>query len=453
MATPQPNALLEHLRQVLTDVVNAQKLKHPHILIALSGGLDSTVLIHALAKLQAELSFTLSAAHVNHGLSKQADAWAEFCANLCFSLNISLQIHRVTVDKNSGLGVEAAARAVRYAALYTAQNSVDAHFICLAHHQNDQAETLLLQLARGAGVKGLAGMAVKDVERKLLRPLLDCSRVQLEAYAKQQQLRWVEDDSNSDTQYDRNFMRRDVLPVLQQRYPAITQTLSRTAAHLAEASTLLDALAQLDAVNCINHKQQSLHINMLHLLGAERQANVMRWWLASMQIAMPSTQQMQQILQQLLHAKSDSAVKLKVAESQYLRRYQGSAYLVGECEELPPINLLWQGEEVIPLPNHSRLIFTKQMGAGLAFQRGGSDIKLRIKNRQGGERFKPDLARPSRTLKVIMQSSDMPPWQREQLPLIFMDETLAMIPNVGVDAHLKAESHEMGLQVAWEQVT
>ena len=161
---------------------------------------------------------------------------------------------------------------------------------------------------------------------------------------------------------------------------------------------------------------------------------------------------MQQILQQLLQAKSDAAIKIKVSEALHLMRFQGSAYLVNEQATLPPINLLWHGEEIVNLPNHSRLIFTKKMGEGLAFQRGGSDIKLRIKNRQGGERFKPDLARPSRTLKVVLQASDMPPWQRAQLPLIFMDETLAMIPNVGIDAYLKAAAHELGLQVTWEIV-
>ena len=446
MATPQRDSLLSHIHQVLAGTFLAQKLNHPHLLIAFSGGLDSTVLLYALAKLQAELPFTLSAMHVHHGLSCNADAWADFCTKTCDALNIPLQIQIVKIDRNSGLGIEAAARNARYAAL----NQADADFICLAHHQNDQAETLLLQLARGAGAKGLAGMAQLDAERKLLRPLLDCSRKQLEAYAKQHHLQWIEDESNGDTQFNRNFIRHEVLPALQKRYPAIAQTLSRSAENLAEASDLLDDLAQIDTNHCVEN--QSINLTILRDLSQARQANVMRWWLAQNNVNMPSTQQMQQMLQQLLQAKLDAAVKLKVSETQYIRRYQSNAYLVGECTELPPINLLWQGEEIVNLPNHSRLIFTKKMGEGLAFQRGGSDIKLRIKNRQGGERFKPDLARPSRTLKVVLQASDMPPWQRAQLPLIFMDETLAMIPNVGVDAHLKAATHELGLQVTWEIV-
>ncbi len=446
MATPQRDSLLSHIHQVLAGIFLAQKLNHPHLLIAFSGGLDSTVLLYALAKLQAELPFTLSAMHVHHGLSCNADAWVDFCTKTCDALNIPLQIQIVKVDRNSGLGVEAAARNARYAAL----NQADADFICLAHHQNDQAETLLLQLARGAGAKGLAGMAQLDVKRKLMRPLLDCSRKQLEAYAKQHHLQWIEDESNGDTQFNRNFIRHEVLPALQKRYPAIAQTLSRSAENLAEASDLLDDLAQIDANHCVEN--QSINLAILRDLSQVRQANVMRWWLAQNSLNMPSAQQMQQILQQLLQAKSDAAIKIKVSEALHLMRFQGSAYLVNEQATLPPINLLWHGEEIVNLPNHSRLIFTKKMGEGLAFQRGGSDIKLRIKNRQGGERFKPDLARPSRTLKVVLQASDMPPWQRAQLPLIFMDETLAMIPNVGIDAYLKAAAHELGLRVTWEIV-
>jgi tRNA(Ile)-lysidine synthase len=165
---------------------------------------------------------------------------------------------------------------------------------------------------------------------------------------------------------------------------------------------------------------------------------------------MPSAALLQQIIEQLHAERSDAAIKIKVAESLHLMRYQQFAYLVRAYESLPAMNILWQGEEEVVLPNHSRLFFNKRMGEGFAYQRGGSDIRLRIKNREGGEYFKPDLTRPRRTLKHLMQTSQIPPWQREQLPLIFMDETLVIIPNVGVDAHLKAASHEMGLTVHWQ---
>jgi len=440
-------SILNHIKLFLADVFLEQQLSNPLLLVAYSGGLDSTVLLHTFTQLQVQLSFEISVMHVHHGLSENADQWANFCTETCAGLNVPLAVTRVNIDKKSGLGIEATARSMRYQAL----NSVDADFICLAHHQDDQAETLLLQLARGAGVKGLAGMAQVDVERKLLRPLLGFSRAELEIYAKQNHMRWINDESNDNTQFDRNFVRHQVLPTLRERYPAIEQTLSRSAEHLAEASMLLDDLAQIDAVKVLDKTVQYQRVNLeaLKMLSEARLANLIRWWLAQNQLSMPSAQQLQQILQQLLHAKSDASIKIKVSEKLNIRRYQDWAYLVGEPVVPAPINLLWRGEEVIRLPDHSRLIFIEKMGEGLAFKRDGGNIKLRIKNREGGERFKPELGRPSRTLKQILQANEIPPWQREQLPLVFMDETLVIIPNIGVDANLKAESHEMGLQITW----
>ena len=434
------DSISNNIQQVLADVFLAQKFTNPHLLVAFSGGLDSSVLLYLLFQLRKKMPFQLSAMHVHHGLSAHADAWAEFCEKTCRTHNISLQIQKVKLDKKSGLGIEAAARNARYQALSKPQ----ADFICLAQHQDDQAETLLLQLARGAGVKGLASMAHMDLQRKLLRPLLRFSRAELETYAKQHRLQWIEDESNDDTQFDRNFMRHEVLPLMQKRYPAIAQTLSRSAENLAEASELLDDLAQIDAKESFQHERISLDV--IKNLSAARQANLMRWWLAKSKIGMPSVQQMQQILQQLLHAKSDAVVKMKVAESLYIRRYQAHAYLVRECAKPASINLLWQGEKIIYLPDESRLIFSKKIGEGLALPHG---IKLRIKSRQGGERFRPALGRPSRTLKYVLQSIEMPPWQREQLPLIFMDETLVYIPNLGASAEMQAKADEMGCVISW----
>ena len=437
-------SILSQVQQFLADVFAQPKHTNPRLLLGFSGGLDSTVLLHILATLRAELPFQLSAMHVHHGLSKNADAWASFCETTCRELNIPLQIQKVIVDKKSSLGVEATARNARYTAL----NEVEADFICLAQHQNDQAETLLLQLARGAGVKGLAGMAAVDLQRRLLRPLLHVGRAALEAYAKQNQLSWIEDESNDDTHFDRNFMRHEVLPPLQKRYPAIAQTLSRSAENLAEASALLDDLAQIDAGNETPSQKISPKINLdlFKNLSAARQANLMRWWLAKNQIGMPSAQQLQQILQQFLHAKTDTAIKIKVSASQTLRGFQGNAYMVQAYAEAAAMNVLWQGEAEIVLPDCSRLIFSQKAGEGLALPQGN---KLRIKNREGGERFRPELGRPSRTLKYVLQSSAMPPWQREQLPLIFMDETLAYIPNLGATAELQAKPHEMGCVITW----
>jgi tRNA(Ile)-lysidine synthase len=163
-------------------------------------------------------------------------------------------------------------------------------------------------------------------------------------------------------------------------------------------------------------------------------------------MVMPSAKQLQQILNQILYAKSDALVKIKIAESQYIRRFQGEAYLMKERIKPKPINLLWQGETELTLSDNSKLVFSKKLGEGLVLPHG---VKLRIKNREGGERFKPVIGRPSRTLKVVLQSSAMPPWQREHLPLIFMDETLVYIPNIGAAAELQAKSNELGCVIHW----
>ncbi|MFW5431383.1 MAG: tRNA lysidine(34) synthetase TilS [Methylophilaceae bacterium] len=448
LAAGKKTSLLSQLKLFLRDFLLQQKRIQPSLLVAYSGGLDSTVLLHALHQLQTELPIQLRAMHVHHGLSENADNWVSFCKQTCADLNIPFKTRQVRIDDESRLGVEAAARAARYQAL----SVEDSDYVCLGHHEDDQAETLLLQLARGAGVKGLAGMAKVDIKRRFIRPLLSSSRADLMAYAKQHKLQWIEDDSNADTRFDRNFLRHELMPVFNRQYPSISQTLARSASHMAQASELLDDLAKLDAEVVIDqsHQYGALRLDGLNVLREARQANLVRWWLANNQIDMPSTALLTQILKQLQSKKTDAAIKVKVTESLYVMRYKALAFLVQEPKSLTPINLLWQGEEVVILPNLSRLFFRKKIGEGIAYKRGGSDLKLRIKNREGGERFLPELGRPRRGLKTIMQSIEMPPWQREQLPLIFMDETLAIIPNVGVDANLIAKSHEPGLVVSWQ---
>ncbi len=444
------NTLYAQVNTFFSTIFSAKKCVKSHIVIGLSGGLDSSVLLHLLANLRQTLPFQLSAHHVHHGLNRQADTWAVFCQKTCDKLNIPLTISKVKVDINSGLGVEASARKARYAELL----AIDADYVCTAHHQDDQAETLLLQLARGAGVKGLAGMAAVDDTRKLLRPLLNISRAEIEAYAQVHQLSWLDDDSNSNTQFDRNFMRHEVLPTLVKQYPAIKQTLARTAQHLADANDLLNVLAAQDAQADLTQKlgQKTLQLTPLKALDFNRMNNVLRWWLAQNSVLMPSKAQLQQITQQLIHAKSDAEIQIRlIAESDLiLRRFQDCAYLVPETPNLP-VDYVWQGESILNLSNQTQLSFEKKLGAGLNLKY--LDNKhLHIKTRMGGERIKPDFNRPSRSLKTVLQTAGIPPWQRNHHPLIYIDEALALIPNIAVDASVKAAADEMGIVVTWQQL-
>ena len=446
-------SLPQQLHAFLKEVFLAKKLINPRLVLGLSGGLDSIVLLHLLVETNKSLPFQLRVHHVHHGLSSNADAWADFCADTCQKLKVSFVLSKIKVNKNSGLGVEATAREARYKALLADEaDLICPDFILLAHHQDDQVETLLLQLARGAGVKGLASMG--EVNEKLLRPLLNVPRSTLEGYAKEHSLAWIEDESNLDTKFDRNFMRHEVLPVLSKQYPSIRQTIGRAAQHMAEADILLDELAEQDIKNGLINNQQ-LQLASLEELSIARIKNALRWWLLQNGCDVPSAAQLQQITQQLLLAKADAGIKIKVSASLILRRFQGSAYLVENVHEgdadyqRSTFGLPWQGEQVIILPDQSRLFFSQKLGEGIAMQHV-EKAQLAIRYRQGGETLKPEENRPSRSLKSLFQTSSIPPWQRERLPLLSLNDELIALPNIAVAVKFRAKSDELGLCVDWQ---
>ena len=429
----------EFLRSVLTSKSS------PNLLLAYSGGVDSCVLLHALLQAQKRLNFNLQAMHVHHGLSPNADNWAAFCAKTCAAYQVPLEVVKVTLDKVAGLGVEAAAREARYQSLF--QSNAD--YILLAHHQDDQAETLLLQMLRGAGLKGLSSMAGYDASRHLLRPLLDISRLTIEDYAKSAQLTWIEDESNLDTRYDRNYCRHKVMPVLKARFPSASETLARSASHMAEAASLLDELAQMDALACVSDDR--MNIEQLSTLNLLRAKNLFRWWLSNLGFLAPSKDKLDDMLRQLMNAGADAGIKiiLDKANDSYLRRYQGFAYIeTNHTDYASNIAMVWQGEDALTMPDGTLLLFERKQGQGLAVDRLGGH-KLRIANRHGGERFKPDLARPTRTLKHLLQEANMPPWLRKRLPLVYLNDTLAVVPNIGVNCMMQATQRDMGLVITW----
>lgn len=447
-AVPELNkpAALHPLATHLHTFLAAHVKPTQRLLLALSGGLDSCVLLHLLHALKGTLKFELHALHVHHGLSSNADAWSEFCAVQCAQLGIPLQIIQVQVAQDSGLGIEAAARQLRYEALFNYQfaEGVVPDYIVTAHHQDDQAETLLLQLCRGAGVKGLSAMAAMDTDRRLMRPLLDIPRDALHDYAAVQHLQWCEDESNHNTHYERNFVRHEVLPMLAQRTPAIKAVLARSASHFAEASDLLEVLAAQDAAPLLG--ENSLCLQGLAALSMPRVKNVLRWWFAQNQLAMPSADQLHEIVDQLFNAKPDANLCI-VLQQLTLRRYQQRAYLCRD-QLAQPFDMVWNGEPVLQLPDGGLLQFRQVSGAGLALKFGMS--RLRITNRDGGERFKPNVLRPTRTLKHLLQEANIPPWQRAHLPLIYWQDTLACVPGIGIAHELQAAEQEPGIEIIWQ---
>ncbi len=443
------HALSEQLDAFLLQHLPAGDLK-PTLLLALSGGLDSVVLLHLLTEASTKIPFTLHAMHVHHGLSPNADHWADFCAALCEQHHVPLRVVHVHVAgnpdyKNSEQGIEAEARQLRYQALFDYSiNERLPDFVLTAHHQDDQAETLLLQLFRGAGVKGLACMAAVDKPRRLLRPLLNVSRQALHDYALQQQLAWCDDESNDNTQYDRNFLRHEVMPVLASRFRGVQAVLARTATHMAEASEMLELLAAEDAEKMLT--DNNLCLQALAQLSIARAKNLLRWWFSQNGLAMPAADFLKEIIGQLLYSKKDADLNIKL-QHLFLRKYQQRAYL---CEDKPaqPFDMVWNGEPELLLPSGGKLLFRHVQGAGLALKLGLT--KLRITQRSGGERFKPDALRPTRTLKYLLQEVNMPPWQRMYLPLVYWEDQLAYVPGIGVACGLQAQANEPGLEIIWQ---
>jgi len=412
--------------------------------LALSGGVDSVVLLTLLLHAQRTLNFSLSAIHVNHHLSPHAKEWAAFCLALCAEHGVPLTVKNVQVPRRSPLGLEAAARSLRYQAFA----ELDSDVLLLAHHLDDQAETLLLNLLRGAGVRGAAGMPESRRSALLLaRPLIDVPRASLMAYAKKHRLTWVEDESNDNTAFARNFLRHEVLPAIERRFPAYRQTLARAAQHFAEADSLLDELAAIDLASAV--RAEKLRIAVLASVSPARAKNLLRAYLRTQCLPLLDTDRLQEWLRQLLTARGDSRVALGVA-GLTLRRYRGEAWVELDTEApAPDWQMTWQGEHEMTLPTlGGKLVFTPAQGAGISVRKlTQSVVTLRL--RQGGEKLKPNCKRPRKTLKHLLQEAAIPPWQRARLPLIYSGENLVAVSGIGIDCPFHAAPGEPGLEISW----
>ena len=438
------SSLLNVVDRAFVSLAESHK-KIKSMTVALSGGIDSVLLLHLLHLLQKKHHFTLNAIHVHHGLSKNADKWVKFCEKLCRDLSVHLDVHYVKLPQKKSLGIEGEARQLRYEKLLQSKSDL----IVLAHHADDQAETFLLQLIRGAGVKGLSSMAHFDHSRRLWRPLLNTTRIDIESYAKKHKFKWIEDESNLNIDFDRNFIRFKVLPILKNRFSHIIKVISRSSAHLAEAQHLLDDLAKIDLENCLksyNYKHK-LQVNTLDKLSNTRAKNVLRYWLELNDQLMPSKDLLDELLRQVLTAKKDATIKIQLSKDYEIRRYKDEIYIVRkDLKDQKNYEIIWKGESEILLPNGTQLNFKKIKGRGINFKHL-NDQKLIIRNRQGGEFFKPDSKRPTKKIKQLLQESDLPPWERESLPLIFIGDELVFVPNFGIDIKFQAKPKDIGLNV------
>ena len=392
-----------------------------HWYVALSGGMDSTVLLHLLwTHRQTHAGGPpLTAVHVNHQLQDQADDWQAHCRGLCAELRVPLVEQRVTLDA-AGDGPEAAARRARYAVFEQLLDTGDLLF--MAHHLDDQVETLLLRLMRGAGLTGLAGMPAERAlgAGRLVRPLLAQPRRALSVYAEAQGLSWVEDPSNRDTTLDRNFLRHEVLPLLAARWPGYRETVGRAAVHLGDAG---DLLGRHYPVPDTRHSRcGDPGIPLAALLDCETaQAQLaLRGWLLQQGLAMPQQVPMTEFLRQLATAAEDSRPRLACADY-VLERYRDAVYLVTEGP-VPEPSALLPGDRL--LTTVGELVLEATDGPGFVLSAGE---RLELRSRQGGERCRAAGQLHSNSLKKMLQTLVVPPWWRPRVPLAFVDGELVDI--------------------------
>jgi len=397
--------------------------------IGFSGGLDSTVLLHALAQLQ--LPVQLRALHINHQISPNADAWQAQCADVSAQLMIPFHAEKVRVV-NTGKGIEDAARAVRYAVFE--KNLAPNDVLFTAHHANDQAETLLLRLMRGTGPRGLAAMASLRVlgAGLVVRPLLHFSRADLEAYAQAHQLIWVDDESNVDDDYDRNFLRNQVMPLLHQRWPEFKRKWQQTAELCAQQEVIMEEIAQEDlqrVTPMIARVGQSIDLSLLLTLSPARQQNLLRYWLRLLNCTAPEQLHWQQIEQQIFNGREDAQARVSWGNVA-LQTYQQRLYALPL--QLPELALQFE----MSLDN-SR----PRLKAGLP--------DVRIAYRTGGERCKPAGRAHSQTLKKLLQEYALEPWLRDKVPLVFSGEALVAVGDLWVCAEFVAPENEAGYELTW----
>ncbi len=421
-----------------------------HLLAGLSGGADSMVLLDVLARAAKRAGWKLDAMHINHQLSPNAAKWAAHCRRECRARGVPLTVVKVNVER--GNSVEAAARAARYAAYRTAR----ADCIVLAHNQDDQCETLLLRLLRGAGVKGLAAMPLLRVDedgQRIARPLLDTPRSAIEAYARAHRLQWIEDESNADAYYLRNFLRRDVLPLIAARAPAYRATLTRAAAHMGEAAGLLDDLARIDTTTAL--VDETLTVSALRCLPDARARNLLRYFLASRGVAMPDADKLGEALRQALGAGGDAQMRIDLGETE-LRRFDGALYLVRKYA-LPAaaVCVQWRGEKKLPVPALNGVLEMKVARGGVSGAISRAKLNaaaVTLRARAGGERLRPAAARPRRSVKNLFQALAIPPWRRERLPFLWCGDDLVWAPGLGVDCEFQARAGEPAVVPVWRAI-
>lgn len=408
-----------------------------HVCVGLSGGLDSVVLLHALAQLRDEAPFHLSALHVHHGLSPNADHWAAFCRSLCEDLGIPCDVIRLELPDSSGKGLERVAREARYEAFAAAPGDI----LCLAHHQNDRAETLLLNLFRGSGATGLVGVPnVRQLGQKtLVRPFFEISRAALVAWATARQLCWIEDESNQNLAFRRNYVRHRILPAIAEMYPGVVSVLARTSAQMSEQAALLNRLAEHDAQVC-RDQQGYLSVSRLQQLPEAAVRNILRYRFAGVGIQLPAARRLREFSAQLMMAQSDSEAFVRMGS-------------IGVH--------LWRDRIWIDPAMDSVLPEAQEVKSGLivwpdgTLETGGSARSvpdLKVAPVGHGQRFHPK-GRCRDRVSELLRAQGVAPWVRARLPGLWRHDALLWVPYLGWAEQTEGVPELSSLDLRWQPET
>lgn len=418
------------------------------VLVGFSGGLDSSVLLHIACR---ELGVErVIAVHINHGLSPNADAWQKWITGFCKKSGVELHAEAVEVFAD-GDGLEAAARDARYAVFE--RLLADGGCLLLAHHADDQVETVLYHLLRGSGPRGLGGIPeTRDLGAgTLIRPLLDWSKDALEHYARENGIHWIEDESNERTDFDRNFVRHQVVPQLRERWPDYYRRIGNASRLCRHSDSLSEMIAEQDLCQLKLRDEragQSISLKGLMNLPSTRCENLLHYWPGNQELPLPGYRVVQEVMNSLLTARSDAVPQVSWRGAQFCR-YRDRLYLLRRHaleDEMEPDALTWDVSQPMALPDGSLLHAALSIGGGLRYS---AQQFYEISFRQGGERCKPQHRNKSNSLKRLLQEYALEPWWRERVPLIYVDGELAAVGDLWICDGWQAEAHEPGLKIHW----
>ncbi|UPW17133.1 tRNA lysidine(34) synthetase TilS [Agarivorans sp. TSD2052] len=417
------------------------------LVVAYSGGLDSSVLLSlSAAYAKRNPHIRVIAVHVNHGLQQQANSWQEHCRQQASLLEVRFYSEALNIKLDARQSLEAVAREARYAALTKYIGSKDS-LLLTGHHADDQFETFMLALKRGSGVNGLAAMPLQRpfAQGSLLRPLLAFSRAELEDYAQSHQLTWIDDPSNESMDYDRNFLRHQVMATLSLRWPQILKTTQRSVQHLQEANQLATEIAESDYSQV--GENGALSCSALHDLSEARRNNLLRHWFTIHDWLYPSQAQLGQIVSQSL-AKQDAKVSVKLSEGE-VRRFKGRLYLVAkQCLIESSHHQPWNMNSVqhLLLENHSKISWYQ--GGNLLPPKLGEVVTLRFRSELTVSDFVAAEHNGRRSIKKLLQEAQLPSWQRNRIPFVFYDDCLVAIGDLYTNASLQADNNQ-GIRFSW----